>query len=262
MDNKDQCVYLFPDSILAPRGWSDFGIFADDFLWFTRRALQVLAALLYGANLDLHQLRFGRTLDVLAIDREMFALVVTMCAIAEFWGCLEVIKPRMLSILKQCPIYWEGVAWDPKRHMTLALKLEDAEIYRDALRHMIAKAHLNQFNLWNQDWSDVVEVTGWTETELRKFYTGQLESVELIARTLREDLQRLHLWSVFANHQKFFSDDTHTRFLDTIPLDDPERKPSRVPLLGGAIYSEWLTYQISGKKVEQGPELVKVEAAG
>jgi hypothetical protein len=105
VENEEERLDLFLDSILAPRGWSGLGIFAQDCLWFTQRALQVLVALLYGANLDLHQLRFGRTLDVLAIDRELFALVFTVCAIAEFWGGLEVIKPRMLSILKLYPVY-------------------------------------------------------------------------------------------------------------------------------------------------------------
>ena len=93
----------------------------------------------------------------------------------------------MTSILKSSPAFWECVGDSPKDYLILATKLEDADIYRDALRHMSAKAHCRV------RWNAVADVTGWNETELRDFYAPQLKELGPKTRELREELQKLQL---------------------------------------------------------------------
>jgi hypothetical protein len=170
----------------------------------------------------------------MSIDYRVTDLVVTVCAIAEFWGCIELIKPRILSALKSSPAYWKYVGEYPKENLVLAAKLEDADIYRDALRHMVAQAHMKQ------DWKDVVNVTGWTEVELRDFYSPQLEELGPRTRALREKLQKLQLGYVRAKYHGGGWHDSHMRYFDMVHyLSRSEQKvPIRVHWLGGAMFSE------------------------
>jgi hypothetical protein len=165
-------------------------LYECDTLRLTRRALVVLIALLYGARLDcdsISNLREGGQLDTFEINHDILPTAVSVCAVAEFWGCLDVIKPQILSVLKSSPVFWESVANSPEWHIALATKLEDAEIYWDALRHMIAEAHVKD------DWEEVVNIMGWTATELRNFYKPQLQALGSRIQELREDLQTLQL---------------------------------------------------------------------
>jgi hypothetical protein len=102
-DEETRNPVLISQSDLAPPGWEDIAMYTRDALELTRRALTVLVALLYGARLDCQLLA-----------RQFFwhedkALITTVCATAEFWGCLELIKPRILSVLKSSPVYWRYV---------------------------------------------------------------------------------------------------------------------------------------------------------
>ena len=131
--------------------------YVNDKLKLTRRALTLLVALLYGARLDCHALARcspGGNIYSVRLDYEVMPLVINVCAIAEYWARLELIQPRILSVLKASPAYWKYVGELPHEHLKLAEKLEDAEIYRDALRHEIASAH------WEGRWDFVAHATG------------------------------------------------------------------------------------------------------
>lgn len=143
-------------------------------------------------------------------------MVITICAIAEFWGCFDIITPHVLSVLKSCTAYWEIVAGQPKNNITIATKLEDAEIYQDALRHMIAEANSTD------DWEEVAEIMGWTPTELRDFYKPQFEALGPRVQELREELQALSLVTPRAKYWGGHGHDVPMRYVDIVahqPLD-------------------------------------------
>lgn len=254
---EDTSVDLFPASSLAPPGWHDIDVYPHDTLNVTRRAMVVLVALLYGAHLDCHfisGLNQGRPLSTITMDHIVQSVVITVCAIAEFWGCLDVIKPRILSVLKSSMVYWEIVAGSPEKHMALAMKLEDAEIYRDALRHMIAEAN------FSDEWEEISNIMDWSETELRHFYKPQFEALRTKVSELREDLQTLQLVYLRAKHWGGRWHDAPMRYIDTIPQNEERKRPSRVHWLAGSIFSEYLTSQISGERFIENDH--RVEKAG
>lgn len=151
-------------------------------------------------------------------------------------------------MLKSSPAFWECVGDSPKDYLILATKLEDADVYRDALRHMVAKAH------WRDRCNAVADVTGWNETELRDFYVPQLEELGPKTRELREELQKLQLGYVRAKYWGGGWHDAYMRLIDLLPVvggDTREKRemPNRVRWLGGAMLSEYLTSQISGERM-------------
>lgn len=206
--------------------------------------MTILIAFLYGARLEFRL--FPE--QVAWHECDHMAVLVTVCATAEFWGCLELIRPRVISVLKSSPAFWECVGDSPKDYLILATKLEDADIYRDALRHMVAKAHRRD------RWNAVADVTGWNETELRDFYVPQLEELGPKTRELREELQKLQLGYVRAKYWGGGWHDAYMRLIDLLPVvggDTREKRemPNRVRWLGGAMLSEYLTSQISGERM-------------
>ena len=232
-------------SILATPGWWEIRAYAHDNLKLTRRALTLLVALLYGARLDCHalaQCRAGEDIHSKCLEWEVVPLVVNVCAVAEYWGCLELIQPRILSVLKASPAYWKYVGELPHEHLRLAEKLEDAEIYRDALRHMIAYAHQNG------RWDFVATATGWTTEELREYYTPQLMGLGPKTQALREELQTLQLGYVRAQYYTGFWHKAHMRLSDLLSAKGEHKVPRHVQWVGGAMFSEYLTSQISGEK--------------
>ena len=237
----DESAVPFPESDLGTPGWPAIHCYKDN-LRVTQHALRLLVALLYGARLDCSNFGAHLVADGHIINSEFITVIVTTCAIAEYYGCLPVIGRRILCILKSLPAYWEAVADDPLKHAMLAAKLEDAEIYQDALRHLIAQAYLAGY------WDDVVEVTGWSEADLRDYHTPQLEALGPKVQQLREDLHTLQLG--YVRGKKFGGGwySAYTKFLDAMRLN-PADKLNRVHFLGGAIWGEWLTYQISGEVI-------------
>lgn len=190
------------------------------------------------------------------MDLIFLSEAVTVCPIAKFWGCLDVIKPCILSILKSSMGYWEIVAMSPEKHMALATKLEDEEIYRDALRHIIAEAHSAD------DWEEVASVMGSTEVGLRDFYKPQFEALGPKVQELREELQTLQLVYMRVKYWGGSWYEAPMRYIDTIPHKEARKGPSKVHFLAGGIYSEWLTSQISGEKFIDGDSMGMVEKAG
>jgi hypothetical protein len=172
----------------------------------------------------------------------MLTIIVTTCAYAEFYGCLQIIGHGVLCSMKSSPEYWKTVAENPKQFLMLAAKLEDAETYQDALRHLVVQSYLEGH------WTDVVEVTGWFETDLDHHYTPQFKDLRSKVQSLREDLQKLQL--VYMRVKRFGGGyyKAFTRFLDVKRLQGAET-PDRVHFLGGAIWSECLTNQISGEEI-------------
>lgn len=200
---------LFSESSLALPGWSKRH-HSDDNKERTKRALQVFFALLYGAKLDCQQVR-GHPIyrwtgiNTNAINYEVFYTLVATCAYAEYWGCVELVRNAELAVPQSAPSYWEVVSDYPLEHLAFAVKIENAELYYDALRHSIIEAYHDEewhvsssmANI-NNEWQSISGLTGMSEEKLRRFYgqehvhQGPLERDTHIKKLL-EDLRSLQL---------------------------------------------------------------------
>jgi len=225
-----------------------------DPLHTTKRSLRLFVALLYGAKIECEQLCSADTaaeVTATMINDEVFPIVVNMCAYAEYFGCH--VPDNTLEILTSSPVYAEAVALLPTRHCLLAKQLKNADLYQDALRHMIVEAHVGG------SWRDVIEITGWHMDKIYNFFTHQFETLRLKTQYLRDELQKLQLQQVRVNSYGGGWHNARTRVLDVIAL---EEKPDRVEVVAGFIYSEYLTYQLSGEKVSRTREGIRGKIAG
>ena len=256
MDEHYYRVAFFSKSSLAQPGWPDIPTYPSTELDLTRRALRILISLLYRAELDCHRVALHNEIFepfTVSIRSDIIPLVVTVCAIAEYWGCLDKIKPLISNMLKSSPTYWEDVAESPERHYLVAVKLEDAEIYRSALRHMIAQAHQKD------QWQELAELTGWDKTELRNLYKPELDTLRHLVQELADTLQGLQLHPVpikSLTGPEYFR---YTRLIDVMPFKKLRPDPAKV--VARFIYGEYWTFQMSGVAIAHGRDYRTVQPA-
>jgi hypothetical protein len=146
---------VFQDSQWSLRGWpkgsiGPDSIFQQPVLDMTTRALTVLIATMHGVQLTVEQVAGcpndseSRTENINAstwLNNILFPQIVTVCAIAEYLGCISTIGPAMMAILQSAPRFWQAVAYRPLQHLTLAMKMKNRELYYDAFQHAAAQAY-------------------------------------------------------------------------------------------------------------------------
>lgn len=232
----------FQNSSYVQPGWPQV---VDDrqSLESSRRALRIFIALLYGAELH----RYG----IWNLNRETFDMVVTFCAYTEFYGCLHTIQPAIIGIMQSAPGYWTAVADEPSKHIVLAKKLQDTQMYFDGFRHLVAQAHSSG------RWEDVEEATDntYSKSDLRDFCKPQLESSESKASQLEIDLLKLQLHEIDVFHGGWYK--TFTSFFETLKTKFPGRSnQARViehaGFIGRSIWGEHVLLQLYGDKLISG----------
>ena len=81
------------------------------------------------------------------------------------------------------------MAEDPKRHITLAIRIQDHEIYYDALRHLVNQA--DSVPGREVTWVDVAHAMGSDVGLVRRFFDPQLQKMEETVTRLDEQLLAL-----------------------------------------------------------------------
>jgi len=254
LEDEDHDGVLFCQSDLAEPGWSDIVPYCHDALHMTKRSLRLFFTLLYSPTLGCEQLcTVGKDNKVTPgmINEEVLPLLANACAYVEYFGVW--VANTVIPILTSSTAYGEAIALEPMKHCLFAKKLENLDLYRDALRHMIAQAHPKGY------WHDIAEITGWDEDKVSKFFTPQCEALQIQTQKLREDLGKLQLGQVSAKSYGGDWYSARTRLLDMIAV---EEKPSRPEVVAGFIYGEYLTYELSGEKVSKARNGIRAEAAG
>ena len=107
---------------------------------------------------------------------ETFDIVCAAYAYAEYLLCDTKIKQKILRVLQSHPNYWQAVAEDPKRHIAFAIRLQNHNIYYNALRHLVNYAYSSVRKEVN--WSDVVQAMGSDAGLVQKFFEPQLQGLE------------------------------------------------------------------------------------
>lgn len=216
---------VFQDTVWSRgKGWPRMG--ADVFghrsvLDMTKRAFRVLVATMHGINLTAEQVAGQpdhddsehRKEDIGAstwVNEILFPQVVTVCAIAEFLDCLSTVGPAMMAILHSAPRYWQAVAYYPLKHMMIAVKLKNREVFHDAYRHAMAQAYHEDND--EVTWDAIVAITGQAAHFNPVYYKLQFMRMKVSAANLKMDLHRLqtgagqrqqtrrpqgYVWSIF-----------------------------------------------------------------
>jgi hypothetical protein len=163
----------------------------------TKRAFRVLFAAMHGVDLTAEQVAGcsddseGMLENINAsswINWILLPQIVTVCAIAEYLGCLPAVGPTMMAVLQSAPRYWQAVAYRPLDHLKIAMKLKNREVYYDALQYAMAQAF---HDIDGVTWQDISAVTGVRADVQQAAYGRQFRLMLLSAENLKEDLLRL-----------------------------------------------------------------------
>lgn len=228
----------------------------------TKRALRVLISLLYGAQVNADQIggyKEAHRYGVFHQNSCVIDTVACVCAHAEYLGCLDYIKPGITKAMQSAPGYWTAVSAWPEGHMALASKLQNADIYYDAMRHLVAGAYLMG------DWSRVIRQTGYNEHTLRSFYEPQLQGLPEVASKLELDILKLQLNDIEVYHGSWYT--TYTTFLNALGSKKSDRSEAdktieKFGFIARAILGQWFLQQLYGDDVRAYGHRRRGETAG
>jgi hypothetical protein len=172
-------------------------MFQQPVLDMTPRAFKVLVATMHGVQLTAEQVAGypndleSRTENINAsawLNNILFPQIVTVCAIAEYLGCISTIGPAMMAILQSAPRFWQAVAYSPLQHLTLAMKMKNRELYYDAFQYAAAQAY---DYIDDVTWEAISAITGMNGDAQQIVYSRQMDKMPISEENLKNDLHRL-----------------------------------------------------------------------
>jgi hypothetical protein len=205
----------------------------------TKRAFRILFATIYGEQLTAEQvagcenISHGRMEGYEGswwINVVLFPQIVTVCATAEYVGCLDTIGPVMMVVLHSTPRYWQAVAYRSLQHMKFAIKLRNREVFYDAYKHALAQAYYGGDDV---DWQAISDITGASLVSLQRYYGQQFQKMGLAAENLRDDLHRLQI-----SRKPDLMEDGVTR---AQPKTEDEE---RYAMIARSIFGQWLAQHL------------------
>ena len=209
---------------------------------------RVLFAILYDYDISLESFagvprERGPHLNSPKFMHGMLDRISTVCAYAEYYGCLPKVAKFMTDRLVEYPYFWQTIADKPIKYLVLAQRLRSPRVYADALRHIISDPHCGYEN--------VAECLGIAEAQARGLFSPLLCRSQEEARKLEHNLLRLQLcetWSEFS----CVTYAVHTTFFNKIRYErknrsEGQKTDERSDLLARSIYGQWLVQQMTGE---------------
>jgi hypothetical protein len=239
-------------------GWPQMGrdVLGDrSVLDMTKRAFKFLIATTHGVQLTAEQVagqpdtsedRKEDSGASLWLNEILFPQVVTVCAIAEYLGCLTTVGPAMMAVLHSAPRFWQAVAYRSTPYLMLAMKLRDRELYYDAYRHAAAQAY---HNINGITWPMVQAITSTRRTTHKLDCTLQMEKMHQSAANLKEDLLGLQTGTGRKqNKRSFFG------FKIAGPSYDAEADAKeQYASIAREIFGQWLAGHLDVQRTELSP---------
>jgi hypothetical protein len=248
-------------------GWPQMGreVLGDrSVLDMTKRAFRVLIATMQGVQLTAEQVagrpdtsedRKEDSGASLWLNEILFPQIVTVCAIAEYLGCLATVGPAMMAVLQSAPRFWQAVAYRSTLYLMVAMKLRDRELYYDAYRHAAAQAF---HNINSITWPMTQAITSTRRTTHKLNCTLQMEKMHQTAASLKEDLLRLQTgaerkqskWSFFG-------------FTIAGPSYDAKANAKeQYASIAREIFGQWLAGHLDVQRTELSPARYRFEDLG
>ena len=240
----------FSESIYASDGWPSVqytGYTLKEHLEQATRTHKGLFAIIYRYPISLKAISWTIRADSAEDElRSDINAVITLCAYAEYYGCLNKIAPAILDILLSHKAVWKCTAWHPLDLTMLAKKLRNKEIYFDALRHLIVRCSAHNY-MWRSP-GEVLNISrGEVEERMQPLFREQEKTVA----KLRDDLERLSLMQHNIGHRDGCA---YTTFINAISFKRKnrpavEKARERVDLIARSMYGQWLIQKLVGNQL-------------
>lgn len=230
-ETSEQAV-VFTESIYCASEWPEHDASHSGYV---RQASVVahkaLFAILYGYRPSLAAVNYCSLASSSCVERFTYDVhaLVTICAYAEYYLCFEQVRPYVVELLLSQPLIWRSIAFDPEFYITLAKKLRSADMYFDALRHLIAQSASD-----TSKWDLVAAEFGISPEEARTAFTLDLQTLEALTKKLRDDLTRLELMT-FTTYYMRQPEVVHTHYLNFLDFKK-KRRSEYIEACEGAMF--------------------------
>ncbi|KAI7264320.1 hypothetical protein KC345_g8851 [Hortaea werneckii] len=264
----------FPRSDLAMEGWPE--IYYDEVLskgaGIEEHAHHALFALLYGYDIPRWSLRQEEVVDPAndsVFNHASAAMAVIILSYAEYYGGSERVAPLLLRQFESYgQSFWEDVALRPKFYIMFAAKIQNSELYSEALRQLVTQ---NRPQGWNPrikhhtpsrertrdlDPRPAPEVLGMTADEYADRFQSRLGELDLLLHELEYNLLSLQLHTYQYPYDRFLHR-AGTSFLNLLSVKGrafPKRPADvkaaeRYDFLARSLWGQWLVQQLAGQVV-------------
>jgi hypothetical protein len=171
-------------------------------------------------------------------------LIAEVGALAEFYGCLDIVGPKLTEVVLNQMRIWEAVAASPRGFMQLGEKFRSPKLYFDALRHAIVQEDAKFHNSSSRDDSRL-ELVGDFEHELHKLHC--------VIEDLRRSLNRLGLTECDSGDDGVWRTRRTSLFNALLfkrkPRPQKQRRSEKCDYLARLIYLQWLTKMADGDHI-------------
>lgn len=265
---------IFPRSDLALEGWPEtnsYGNMVHGNARVAEHAHHALIALLYGYDTPRWSTYANWIVDENGegvFNHQTADMAAIILSYAEYYGGLERIAPLLFQQLERWgQSFWRDVALRPKFYIMLATKMQNVDLYSDALRHLVAQnrpkptesiMHCTPGYYWSQDLDTrtAPEVLGMTPAEYAERFQPDLDALDFKLHKLEHDLLGLQLHELtYIYARRRYPARTH--FLNFIRVKSsmrPDRSANakaweRYEFLARSLWGQWVTQQLAGEKV-------------
>ncbi|KAI7205550.1 hypothetical protein KC316_g188 [Hortaea werneckii] len=271
---EERVSKIFPRSDLVLEGWPDTNSYGNDVhsnAEIAKHAHHALVALLYGYHIPRWSIHAGGLVDEdreKTFNHETAEMAAIILSYAEYYGGLERIAPLLPQHL-ECwgESFWRHVALHPKFYIMLATKMQNVDLYSDALRHLVVQnrpksteniMHYTPSYQTTQhfDRQPAPEVLDMTSAEYAERFQPDLDALDFKLHKLEHDLLalQLHSFSYSYDRRKCVA---RTHFLNFIRVKSsmrPDRSANakaweHYEFLARSLWGQWLTQQLTGEQV-------------
>ncbi|GAB1739791.1 hypothetical protein NU219Hw_g4727t1 [Hortaea werneckii] len=274
IDFKERVSKTFPRSDLASEGWPETYSYRDDVrsnAKVAKHAHHALVALLYGYGIPRWSPWSNGLVDEdgqTTFNHETAEMAAIILSYAEYYGALERIAPLLFQHLESWgESFWRNVALHPKFYIVLATKMQNVDLYSDALRHLVVQnrpkstRNIMYFTPGHQisrdlDTRSAPEVLGMTPAEYAERFQSDLDALDSTLYKLEHDLLQLQLHSFYYTYDRT-KYSAYTHFLNLVRVNGsmrPDRSANakaweRYEFLARSLWGQWLTQQLAGEHV-------------
>ncbi|KAI7366179.1 hypothetical protein KC354_g4333 [Hortaea werneckii] len=274
IDLEERVSKIFPQSDLALEGWpvtNTYRYLVHKNAKVAEHAHHALFALLYGYNIPRWSLNGDGLVNEdgkSVFNHETADMAAIILSYAEYYGGLERIAPLLFQHVERWAQYfWLDVALHPRFYIMLATKMQNVDLYSDALRHLVVqnrpkstKNTMHYTPSWQTtqdcDKRPAPEVLDMTPAEYAERFQPDLDALDFKLHKLEHDLLALQLHSYFYSYdrRKYVA---RTHFLNFIHVKRsmrPDRSANakaweRYEFLARSLWGQWLTQQLAGEHV-------------
>ena len=274
IDLEEWVSKTFPRSDLALEGWPETSSYRDDVhnnAEIAKHAHHALVALLYGYDIPRWSLYPNGLADEDGerfFNHETAEMAAITLSYAEYYGGLERIAPLLSQHLESWgKSFWRHVVLHPKFYIALATKMQNADLYSDALRHLVVQnrpestRNIIHYTPGHQisgdlDTRSAPEVLGMTPAEYAERFQPDLNALDFKLHKLEHDLLalQLHSFSYSYDRRKCVA---RTHFLNFISVKGSmyfdrtanAKAWERYEFLARSLWGQWVTQQLAGEQV-------------